>query len=320
MRLAESFAIVPAADISTAKNGHYVDAPFGYYGSKQRLASRIAKILPPHNCWVEAFCGSAAVTLAKKPAQIEIINDIDSEIHNVFKQLRENGKELCRLVALTPYARQEFELARANPIPKNDLERARRFLILSMMTVNGTVGGAARAGFSYSQSYTRNGREARVNRWYTLPEKLENVIERLKSVRLEKKDACDLLKSYSDRPATLVYLDPPYLMDREHGYRTDARDQGFHTKLLSIACKARCMVLISGYSNVLYNSILSKEHGWSKSYLVTTTRDTSGHDHSRTEVLWKNQFFQRAAKTKAVPITLSKMEREQNKVNPARKR
>ncbi len=302
------------------RRSHYVDAPFGYYGSKQRLASQIVKQLPPHNAWVEVFCGSAAVTLAKKPASIEVINDIDSEVFNFFKQLRENGPELCRQIALTPYAREEFEHARKHEMSKNGIERARRFLVSSMMTVNGTVGAANHAGFSYSQSYVRHGLEARVNRWYTLPEKLERVAERLRKVRVEKKDARELLKMFLDRPATLAYLDPPYLMDREHGYRTDARDQEFHVELLRIACRARCMILISGYNNQLYNSMLTKEHGWTKSLIFTSTRDTSGKDHKRTEVLWKNHFFEQARKLKHPPIRLTKIEKAEQKVNPPRKR
>ncbi|MDP3541640.1 MAG: DNA adenine methylase [Elusimicrobiota bacterium] len=305
--------------LAPKKRSHYVDAPFGYYGSKQRLASRIVEQLPPHNAWVEVFCGSAAVTLAKKPAPIEIINDIDSEVFNFFKQLRENGDELCRQIALTPYAREEFELARKRQLAKNGIERARRFLVSSMMTVNGTVGAAAHSGFSYSQSYVRNGKEARVNRWYTLPDKLAKVAERLRGVRVENRDARELLAMFIHRPATLAYLDPPYLMDREHGYRTDARDQEFHVELLRIACKAHCMILISGYNNHVYNSILTKEHGWTKKLIFTTTRDTRGHDHKRTEVLWKNKAFEKARKSRQIPIHLSKMEREQNKVNPARK-
>lgn len=75
-----------------------LSGPFGYYGSKQRLAARIVAELPPHNAWVEVFCGSAAVTLAKKPVPIEVINDLNGEIVNFFCQLRDNPAEMCRLV------------------------------------------------------------------------------------------------------------------------------------------------------------------------------------------------------------------------------
>src|SRR5882672_3378782 len=137
------------------------DSPFGYFGSKHKLASQIAKKLPPHNAWVEAFCGSAAVTMAKKPAPIEVINDADSEIVNFFQQLRQHPRKLVGLVQATPYSRQEFEQAFQKVSRTSALERARRFLVASMMTVNGAIGsngtGTRHSGFSYSQSYTRNG-------------------------------------------------------------------------------------------------------------------------------------------------------------------
>src|SRR5713101_8888033 len=86
--------------------------PFGYFGSKHRIASEICKQLPPHNAWVEVFCGSAAMTLAKPCAPIEVINDIDHNVVNLFDQLRNHTEALCRSVALTPYAREELDRAR----------------------------------------------------------------------------------------------------------------------------------------------------------------------------------------------------------------
>src|SRR5689334_7995823 len=71
-----------------------INSPFGYFGSKNKIALQLCSQLPPHNCWVEAFCGSAALTLRKKQAPIEIINDIDDQIVNFFYQLRNNHEEL----------------------------------------------------------------------------------------------------------------------------------------------------------------------------------------------------------------------------------
>src|SRR5260370_826772 len=159
---------ISKASGSTGVPVGYTRSPFGYFGSKLRLALQIARILPPHNAWVEAFCGSAAVTMAKTPAPIEIINDADLRIVNVFRQLREHTVELCRLIELTPYAREEFEQAQKKIATGNKLEQARRFLVSSMMTVNGAIGsngnGTKHRGFSYSQSYARNGQDALVTR------------------------------------------------------------------------------------------------------------------------------------------------------------
>lgn len=265
-------------------------APFGYYGSKQRIASQIIKELPPHNAWVEAFCGSAAITLAKVPVPIEIINDMDDQIVNLFDQLRNNSEELCTAVALTPYARAEYIKAHKQENDLEPIEKARKFLVATMMTVNGAI-GRTKSGFSFSQSYTRNGREARVNRWHKLPERLSEVAERLRNVRIENRDARELLSMFLDRPATLVYLDPPYFTNRGHEYTVDANEESFHRELLRLCCRARCMILISGYENELYNSMLTTNKGWIRSTIETHTRDTTGKGVIVNSCGWKKFFF-----------------------------
>ena len=128
-----------------------VQSPFGYFGAKKRIAQQIIEALPPHNAWVEGFCGSAALTLAKRPVSIEVINDLDGQIVNLFEQLRNNSEALCRAVALTPYAREEFKLARQSDDICDPLERARRFLVATMMTVNATI-CYSNCGLSFYQS------------------------------------------------------------------------------------------------------------------------------------------------------------------------
>lgn len=300
----------------TNKNGKSTKAPFGYFGAKQRLAGQIVSNLPPHYAWVEGFCGSAALTLAKAAAPIEVINDLDGEVVNVFKQLRNNQEELCRQIALTPYAVEEFETCRNFDAQCEGIERARRFLVRTMMTVNGTID--ANHGFSFSQSYSRQNREARVNRWYNLPERLESVVERLRNVRIERRDAIELMKMFIDRPATLVYLDPPYFTKRKHGYVIDANDKEFHENLLDICMRTKAMVMLSGYENSLYKKHLTKRNGWFRSLIQTNTRNTSGTDYARTEVLWTNKNYKKALDNNRVPIRLSLTERRNNKLNPPR--
>lgn len=310
------FAIAPAGAKGT--HARRVKPPFGYYGAKQKIASQIIDMLPPHHAWVEAFCGSSAITFAKKPAPIEVINDKNGEVVNLFDQLRTNCDGLCRAVTLTPYAREEFLKVRIPNKRASKVERARRFLVTSMMTVNGTQQNS-RCGFSFSSSYVRQGTEARVSRWNNLPGRLAEVAERLRHVRVENRDARDLLEMFLKRPATLVYLDPPYFVKREHRYVIDANDEGFHRDLLKLCCRAKCMILLSGYDTPLYNKMLTTKGGWKKEVIETHTRDTSGKDYARQEVLWMNRHFVAAAKAQKVPIELTKTELEQNKLNPERR-
>lgn len=294
-----------------------IKPPFGYFGSKYKIALTICENLPPHSAWVELFCGSASVTLAKKPSPIEIINDLDDQIINFFDTLRNQEEALCRAVALTPYARTELYKARKKEKNISSLEKARRFLITSMMAVNGLF-GEHKGGFSFSSAYSREGREARVNRWYNLPPRLEAVAERLRNVRIENMDALELFKMFLNRPATLVYLDPPYLGERSNGYNLDIKDEKFHIDLLKLANQAKCMVLISGYENELYKKILLKSNGWSVKKISTHTKTTSGKTFKRTEILWRNRHFTKALTEKKIPITLTKHEKNIYKINPAR--
>ncbi len=295
-----------------------INAPFGYFGSKNKIALQLCAQLPPHNCWVEAFCGSAALTLRKEPSSIEVINDIDDEIINFFEQLRTNFDALYKAVELTPYAEGELINARVKICDLNNLERARRFLVQSMMAING-VFGEEKGGFSYSDSYTRNGHDARVNRWNNLPNRLSQVVKRLKDVRIENKNAIRLIRRYLYRPATLMYLDPPYLGNRTMGYSKDANDEKFHLRLLETANEANCMIFISGYENDLYSSVLSEKKGWRTKIIETATKDAKGNNHHRTEMVWMNKHFVNALQTKIVPITLTEKEKKQGKVNPERK-
>lgn len=291
--------------------------PFGYFGSKHKLALPLIKHIPPHNAWVDAFCGSAAVTLAKLPAQIEIINDINGEIVNFFRQLRLNSHKLCREIVLTPYARGELYAARLYKNKLFSLERARRFLVSSMMAING-VFGDEKGGFSYSNSYTRNGKEARVSRWYNLPVRLEAIVERLRNIRIENMDARNLIKKFLDRPATLLYLDPPYLTERTQGYEFDQNNEKFHRELLRLVCNAKCMVMISSYNSELYESILTRKHGWKQIKIATHTQGSNGKRMQRTEILWLNKFCVSAKRTQTIPIVLTKKEIDMGKVNPVR--
>lgn len=190
-------------------------------------------------------------------------------------------------------------------------------LVSAMMAVNG-IFGEQKGGFSYSLSYTRHNRDARVNRWYNLPERLDAVVERLRSVRIENRNALSLLKDYKNKPATLVYLDPPYLAKRTNGYNKEANDEIFHRKLLTIANEAKCMIFISGYENDLYKEMLLKKNGWTTKKIKTITKDSTGKSHNRTEVVWMNKHFTKAKKMRRIPIRLSETEKKMGKVNPSR--
>ncbi|MGN0512718.1 MAG: DNA adenine methylase [Lachnospiraceae bacterium] len=82
-----------------------------YPGAKNRLAPWICKYIPAHDVYLEPFAGSLAVLFHKERSHIETVNDLDGEITNFFQILRDNERELERLISLTPFSRREYEMA-----------------------------------------------------------------------------------------------------------------------------------------------------------------------------------------------------------------
>lgn len=80
-----------------------------YPGSKWRMAEWIVSLMPEHKSYLEPFFGSGAVFFCKSPSRIETVNDLDGEIVNLFRVVRDHPEALERAVALTPFSRGEYE-------------------------------------------------------------------------------------------------------------------------------------------------------------------------------------------------------------------
>ena len=105
-----------------------MQAILNYPGAKWGLAGQIVSLMPRHRSYLEPFFGSGAVLFNKPPSAIETVNDIDGDITNFFRVLREHTDELIRAVSLTPYSREVFDDAHENR-GTDDFDRAYRFAI-----------------------------------------------------------------------------------------------------------------------------------------------------------------------------------------------
>ena len=177
-----------------------------YPGAKNRLASWIVSHIPPHKVYCEPFLGSAAVFLNKEPAYNEILNDLDDDIYNFFKVVRENPEELCRLIEATPYSRTEYTTAYVDSEEDAlSIERARRFAVKCWQGFG--------CGNKYKNGYRRGIGAASPNpakAWARLPETIQLAAERLKNAQIEHKDALGLISDLCGED-TFIYIDPPYL-------------------------------------------------------------------------------------------------------------
>src|ERR1700689_478651 len=89
--------------------------PFGWYGGKYSHLDWLLPLLPTAHHYCEPFAGSAAVLLTREPAPVETYNDIDGEVVNFFRVLRDDPEGLARLIALTPFSREKFYVAVNDP-------------------------------------------------------------------------------------------------------------------------------------------------------------------------------------------------------------
>src|SRR3990172_9085836 len=103
---------------------------FGWYGGKYSHLDWLLPLLPRATHFCEPFGGSAAVLINRVPSPVETYNDIDGEVANFFRVLRDQQEAIIEAIGLTPFSREEFEKAVQEPVDGlSDLERARRFFV-----------------------------------------------------------------------------------------------------------------------------------------------------------------------------------------------
>lgn len=264
---------------------------FSWYGGK---TSQLKWLLPiidgtPHITYVEPFGGSAAVLLNKKQSPVEIYNDLYSDVVNFFSVLRNQREQLLPLLELTPYSREEFAESCDTLETDTDLERARKFFIRARQVRTGLATTASAGRWGYEIKNSRRGMALVVSRWLSAIEGLEDVCVRLRNVQLENLDAIDVIKRY-DTSETLHYLDPPYLMSSRSGgvgYAYEFNEEK-HLNLLTVAKAFKGKVVLSGYSNNVYDDVLVGWHKHEATAQMSASTRQSGQPTLRQEVVWTN--------------------------------
>lgn len=258
-----------------------------YLGGKFRLAPWIIANLPAHQVYIEPFGGGANVLLRKPRATVEIYNDLDDDLVNLFRVLRDgpSAAELIRLLDLTPFARREF-LA-AYELADDPVERARRLIVRSFMGHSSVASRRDRTTGFRAVNLNANADPARS--WVTYPAALREVVERMKGVAVESVPALELIER-RDGPEVLFYVDPPYVHATRSPKRTrTAPSNGYlheltdadHVALLARLREVRGMVVLSGYDCDLYRDGLK---GWARRERQTLADGA----RPRVEVLWLN--------------------------------
>jgi DNA adenine methylase len=279
-----------------------------YHGGKWKLAQWVISHFPEHRVYTETFGGGASVLMRKPRAYAEIYNELEPDVVNVFRVMRDEAMALRLKAALelTPFSRTEYEEA-FYTTSTDPIERARCTILKSFagfgssaITAPNPAGMRTRAsswpvrdyrpGTGFRATSNRSGTTP-AHDWRNYPEQIVEFIERLRGVVIENRPAIDVIRQH-DRHDTLHYVDPPYVRSTRVGYR---QDRGYRHEMtdedhraLSDELRACVgMVVLSGYHSPLYDELYK---GW---YRVDRPHRADGAA-PRTEVLWLNPAASRA--------------------------
>ncbi len=179
-----------------------------WLGGKRRLAQHILPLFPEHSCYVEPFCGAAALFFLKEPAKVEVLNDVHGELVRLYRVVQNHLEEFMRHFKWSLTSREIYGWLQATPPDTlTDIQRAVRFFYLQKLGFGGKVDGQ-----TFGVATTAKGRLNLLR----LEEDLSAAHLRLHQVVIEHLDWAKCVERY-DRPHTLFYMDPPYFGTAGYG-------------------------------------------------------------------------------------------------------
>jgi DNA adenine methylase len=260
---------------------------FGWYGGKFGHLNWLLPLLPACHHYCEPFAGSAAVLLNRAPSPVETYNDIDGDVANFFRVLRDQKESLIEAIGLTPFSREEFYRAvsvNGNARLLSDLERARLFFVRARQARTGLAQTASLGRWANCRDTSRAGMSGVVSRWLGSVEALPDIALRLLRVQIENRPATEVIRLYDDKK-TLFYCDPPYV----HSTRGDCKAYGFemrdreHRDLARVLNACKGMAAVSGYRCDLMDELFV---GWR--IHEAAAKLCHSIKKVRTEALWTN--------------------------------
>ncbi len=249
--------------------------PISYYGGKQTMLKHIMPLIPPHRLYTEAFCGGASVLFAKRPADCEVINDLNRGLVNFYMVARKHYPLLKAEIDATLHCRdQHAHAAHINAYPEffSPAQWAWAVWTLSKLSFaamqDGTFG------------YDRGGTTALKVR-NAADEFTERLCNRLRDVTVENDDALAVLRRYDTEDA-FHFVDPPYVnSDCGHydGMFSDADMQALIDLLVTL--KGKFMLTMFPYEPI---EQAAERHGWTIHRVERTI--SASKDNRRKQEEW----------------------------------
>lgn len=244
------------------------------YGGKSSLAKWIVSHFPEHKVYLEPFCGSCAVLFAKPKSFVEIVNDLDGRIINMFEQIRSQPEQLAALLWATPYASVNWRAVKRDI---SDLDDARLLMAQGAQFYCGNGNTSTWAIDKCAKPH-----KPKPEVWADWFLRILPAAARLKSVQILQEDAICAIKRVHQQEDALIYIDPPYV-GHEKEYR------------FGVNYKEMVETLQTAKSKVVVSEFVEAEPfwaGWRKIEKTTAGRARTGaHNRAakqKTEVLYLN--------------------------------
>jgi DNA adenine methylase len=253
--------------------------PITYYGGKQNMITVILPLIPAHKIYCEPFFGGGAIFFAKEPAQVEVINDTNSEVVNFYRMIKNDFTALEKEIRISLHSRDLHRQARVvyqNPDMFSEIKRAWAFWVLANQSFMSSLGD----GWAYEkQTGKKSAVIAKKRDAFT-----EDYAIRLQNVQIECADAIRIINC-RDSEQTFFYLDPPYYnadMGHYDGYTLSD-----FTQLLELLTKLKGKFLLSSYRSDILKEF-TKANGWHALEIRGSIGIRTGKSKTTLEVLTAN--------------------------------
>lgn len=255
---------------------------FPYYGGKSALASWLSRYVPDGGApYCEPFAGSAGLFFKRPRAPIEVLNDIDEVLINVYRVVQSDDGTLQHMLRYTPYSRKE--LARAITLIKTFREGkyvdsvllAWAKIVMHRLAFSGIEAATEGEWSRALDKGTKKGYE-----FFAFKKRYEQIKRRVAYVFLENMDGAECILKW-DNPDAVFYVDPPYLWETRKSKRVYAHEMSAeeHKRLIDVLLACEGAVTLSGYPNAIYSVL--EERGWIRFTKTTSCYAAGRHRKSK---------------------------------------
>ena len=243
-------------------------------GNKKKIATEIIQHFPDHKIYIEPFFGAGGMFFNKPKAKYNIVNDIDSDVFNLFQVVMNQKEELEKAFYMMPIHSDLLEYWKKNE-ETEPVKKALRFLFLSNLTLMGKM-DTVQCGLGNTK-----------NSFY---EKIEPTFELINDVKFINKDFRKFIKSLAigekndiNPNDAFFYVDPPYLQTVDTYSDSKTWTVNDSNDLFNSLQKTECKYAMSEFNHpfILYEA---KTRGLN----VITIGERQNLKNRRTEILITN--------------------------------